>query len=549
MLKQDHKPSALGLRRTGRALSVALMVVGVLFPVATASAASIWVVDDNGIGVDAGDCTAGVTTHSSIQLAITASVAGDMVFVCPGTYTTDTQVVIDHNLDIIGADRATTIVKPMADTGSAGDARGWFLIPSGNAVNISNLTFDGTGFKVWQAFRHLGIGTFDTVAFDNILYEESGPSYAGTAIAAFGGVGSVDVNNSTFTNIGRVGVLYFGAGTTGNFTNNTYTGKGSGNFLDYAVEAGAGAGPVVDHNTISDNRGVAISDGSTSAGVLVTTFFGVGTTLSLTDNVITDNTAGVAIGYDSADTSAVVLEGNTITGNDWGIQLTSNDAAAASHAHGNAIAGNTSGGVESPTPSPTSGPFDATCNWWNDAFGPSGAGPGSGDAVSSGVSFMPWLTTSNLEGVCSGDDTPQGLKASSIGALQALVPTGDHKVDKKVEKAIKSLQRSLNAEWWVDAMTLDAKDGKKVFDEEKKAIQELEKAGVGATVIQALLNADEALAQKAIDDAVAAGGDQKKIDKANREMAKAADEIAEGNFSKAVEHFRKAWEEAQKALH
>ena len=33
--------------------------------------------------------------------------------------------------------------------------------------------------------------------------------------AAFGGVGPVDVTNSTFSLIGRIGVQYFGAGTSG----------------------------------------------------------------------------------------------------------------------------------------------------------------------------------------------------------------------------------------------------------------------------------------------------------------------------------------------
>jgi CSLREA domain-containing protein len=35
---------------------------------------------------------------------------------------------------------------------------------------------------------------------------------------------------------------------------------------------------------------------------------------------------------------------------------------------------------------------DAAGNWWGDASGPSGAGPGSGDSVSTGVDFPGWLT-------------------------------------------------------------------------------------------------------------------------------------------------------------
>jgi len=35
--------------------------------------------------------------------------------------------------------------------------------------------------------------------------------------------------------------------------------------------------------------------------------------------------------------------------------------------------------------------LDATCNWWGDCSGPSGEGPGSGDAVSTYVDFDPWV--------------------------------------------------------------------------------------------------------------------------------------------------------------
>jgi hypothetical protein len=58
--------------------------------------------------------------------------------------------------------------------------------------------------------------------------------------------------------------------------------------------------------------------------------------------------------------------------------------------NGNTIAGNTSWGVQNTTSQVT---VDATYNWWGSAGGPSGVGPGSGDAVSSYVNYDPWRTS------------------------------------------------------------------------------------------------------------------------------------------------------------
>jgi hypothetical protein len=55
----------------------------------------------------------------------------------------------------------------------------------------------------------------------------------------------------------------------------------------------------------------------------------------------------------------------------------------------NNILGNSSFGVRNDG---TSEIIDARDNWWGDASGPSGVGPGSGDAVTANVDFDPWLS-------------------------------------------------------------------------------------------------------------------------------------------------------------
>ena len=143
------------------------------------------------------------------------------------------------------------------------------------------------------------------------------------------GTGNVDISNSTFDEIGRVGVLYFGAGITGSdFSDNTYVGKGAGDWLDYALDISAGAIVNVDGNDISNNKGIASSDGSTSGGILVSTFFAAGTEATITDNTITNNSSGILVGFDGADASTVVANNNNITGNDNGVSSTAAEVDA-----------------------------------------------------------------------------------------------------------------------------------------------------------------------------------------------------------------------------
>jgi hypothetical protein len=68
-----------------------------------------------------------------------------------------------------------------------------------------------------------------------------------------------------------------------------------------------------------------------------------------------------------------------------------------------------------------------------------------------------------------------------------------------------------------------------------------------AAVIQALVGADQTLAQTAIREATAAQGDPGTIAKALDEMDKAASEISRGNFDNAIEHYKHAWQQAQRA--
>ena len=268
----------------------------------------------------------------SIKAAIDASNSGDIIHAEAGAYAEGPQIVVDNNVTVLGAtSKSLVTVTPTASTGSSGDARGWFLVLDGIDFTLSDVTLDGSGFDIYQAVRSHGGGTYTNVDFHNITY----PGYAGTALAAFGSL-NVTLNGCDFANIGRVGALLYGAGLTDSyFLNSTYAGKGDGDWLDYAADISAGAVVTLSGNTVSNCTGVASSDGSTSAGFLVTTYYGTGTTAYLEGNYVTGCTTGIAIGYDDTDASTVVMTNdNEFIGNDYGVTTTTSTAISLT-AHGN----------------------------------------------------------------------------------------------------------------------------------------------------------------------------------------------------------------------
>jgi parallel beta-helix repeat protein len=84
--------------------------------------------------------------------------------------------------------------------------------------------------------------------------------------------------------------------------------------------------------------------------------------------------------------SHAVIQGNNLTG-DAGDAITLEQGSTALITKNN-VFGNRGFGLNNRNPS---GSITAQRNWWGNASGPGGAGPGSGDKVSAGVNFANWL--------------------------------------------------------------------------------------------------------------------------------------------------------------
>ncbi|MHC4219801.1 MAG: cohesin domain-containing protein, partial [Planctomycetota bacterium] len=362
-------------------------------------------------------------TFASIQEAIddVDTLDGHTLQMLVAEHIEGPQIHVTKDLTLTGS--SPDVIKAAGDTGNSGDARGWFLVDAGVVLVVEDLVFDGNGFLIFQAFRHKGSGSFTNCGFTGIKYNESGPDYSGLGIAAFGD-GPVHVSGCTFDDIGRIGVLYFGSGISGSvYSGNLYTGKGDGDWLDYAVELGAGAVATITNSTMTDCRGVASVDGSTSAGMLATTFYGAGTAGTVTSCTLTANSAGIVVGYDGSDTAALVANYNSITGN-------------------------TSSGLYSTAPL-----VDAENNWWGDGSGPEDlAGTfeadnppcydpdpstlldvinadGLGNDVSDGnVDYCPWLDSPSTVSLISASSCSGGGIGSTVTVAIHMSDLKDHVV-------------------------------------------------------------------------------------------------------------------------
>ncbi|HET9476921.1 MAG TPA: right-handed parallel beta-helix repeat-containing protein [Dehalococcoidia bacterium] len=176
------------------------------------------------------------------------------------------------------------------------------------------------------------------------------------------------------------------------------------------------AGPVdivatLQGNNVHDNTdaGILIEDEDASAGSSVTA-------TSTADTVVGNGSAGFWLNtYGDGELHLAITNG-TIGGQDYGILVQDWPTGPSTSiydvsANFNSIVGNTVFGISNEV----SALLDGECNWWGANSGPSGAGPGTGDASSTNVDFDPWLASEGAS--CSGGPL-------AVGGIMGLMEAG-----------------------------------------------------------------------------------------------------------------------------
>ena len=251
---------------------------------------------------------------------------------------------------------------------------------------------------------------------------------------------------------------------------------------------------------------------------------------------------------------------------------------SANDVHGNKVTGSFSVSVVDTTPPSISCPAPAKV----DASGPSGAtvsftplasdslpGVSASCVPPSGSLFRIGTTTvlctakdaSSNTAHCSFTvtvDAPRAVMESVLSDLNALRGTVSDKLDgNKLDDAIDHLAKAVEDRVWRDASHPDEKKGDKAFDEAKEAAKKLlelvkdKHTTLSDATLQGfagrLAGAGRVTAQIAVVEAVARGGEPKKIDKAREEITKGDAENAKSKPGDALDHFGKAWRAALEA--
>jgi len=182
--------------------------------------------------------------------------------------------------------------------------------------------------------------------------------------------------------------IQIGWGATGSITNNTVTNNGypGTDWGGSGILVQSSPNVVVDGNTLTGNEyGIAVA-GYTSYGGS----FSTGTIVQ--NNTVGGSVLGIYLNQRSVDT---LIQGNTISDNEYGIQVGSTTnldvPPVNTDIHDNVIAGNTTLGLYV-VDNALQEVVDAERNWWGEACGP----VTPANLVSGNVDYIPWWSNSAM---------------------------------------------------------------------------------------------------------------------------------------------------------
>ena len=346
--------------------------------------------------------------YPTIQAAVNAS-GCSTINVAPGSYTEN--VVIARSLTLRGAQAGHDARAPRGAESIVNGGAGPDVTISANTVTVDGFTLNGPVSQGTAAIVMMGANSGEKI-LNNIVnnpgraasYNTSSTVFAQNLVKSTPTAGDgFQANTSPVQNV-LLADNTFGGAVAANYNADITIIEGNSNV---AVTGNASNGDgtlvalfktnhaVVTGNTVKgDPNASAIYVGGADSNVLVNcnTVSGAGTGVN------------VANAFGDGPNAAVTITGNDLHDNTNGVKIGATAVAVANTvmANRNRLTGNTAFGVNN-----LSGiTVDATNNWWGSASGPGPIGPGTGDRVTSNVTFAPWLRSPG-RAFCGGDSEGQ----------------------------------------------------------------------------------------------------------------------------------------------
>jgi parallel beta-helix repeat protein len=291
-----------------------------------------------------------------------------------------------------------------------------------SSLAISHNLFSGGRTSIQVVGDHVAA----TLAIDSNHFQ----NIAESAVNALVWTGAMVTNNVIQSQTGSSDPIVVGGCANCTISGNTITDSGGFHSISLIGSNGASVNTTIQNNSITnptraDNFGIFIGlatgttiDGNTISGGRAA---GIATdpASTITNNTVSSAAGGGTTGiYLRGANTGSTVTGNTVTGADVGIDIDPTAGSVDTHINRNAITGNVAG-LTNRSATLT----DATCNWWGDPSGPSGAGTGAGDSVSTNVTFSPWLLGSNLADAECAVPTPTDTPTDTPTATPTETPT------------------------------------------------------------------------------------------------------------------------------
>jgi parallel beta-helix repeat protein len=344
-------------------------------------------------GNDANDGTL-ASPLLTIQAAVNQVAPNGTVHVAAGTYVE--QIQVTKSLALEGAGAGLTIIKAPASIPVAADPNSIIVKISGAGVNaeISGFTVSGPGPG---GCGTIGYGIFvqgnayaDIHDNEVIDIKDTGLSGCQNGIGIRVGsqfltsFGTADITNNIVATYQKGGIVVDGLTSHAVVTGNTVLGDGPIAYIaENGIQISRGATAVLSGNVVTGHK--YTGTGWASTGILL---YEAGF-VDINGNTVGSNDVGIDV---YASTTIPTINLNQIFGNAWGLY---NEMTT---------------------------PINALYNWWGDASGPSGEGPGTGDWVGEYVLFDPFLTSAALPAVTLTPPTGPVCNTGTVGIAFANMP-------------------------------------------------------------------------------------------------------------------------------